>query len=108
MLGQGQDIAQLGEMRATGGVPSLVNEDAIVSVFRQHPSVFFDGGVWDVAYAGIVDLEPAIVEEVQARFRAIYLNCLEDCVAFLRYRAPEAIITHRARNSVDFLSQKLA
>jgi hypothetical protein len=107
MLGQGQDIAKLGDMRASGDFLRLVNEDAIVAMFRQHPEMFFDGGAWDVAYGRIDGLEPAIVDEIQARFRATYLNCLEDCAAFLHYRAPEALITYRARASVDFLGQKL-
>src|SRR5262249_1046098 len=107
MLGQGQDIARLGELRASADFLRLVDEDTIVSVFRTHPEMFFDGGVWYVAYSRIVDLEPSTVDEVQARFRAIYLNCLEDCAAFLKYRSPETLITLRARASVDFLTQKL-
>jgi hypothetical protein len=107
MLGQGDDISKLGAMKTSGDFLRLVDEDAIVSVFRAHPEMFFDGGVWDVAYASIEDLEPAIIEEVQGRFRAIYLNCLEDCAAFLHYRSPELLVTFRARASVDFLSQKL-
>ena len=107
MLGQGQDIAKLGDMKSSGDFLRLVNEDAIVQIFRQHPELFFDGGVWDVAYANIAELEPAIVDEIQSRFRATYLNCLEDCAAFLHYRSPESLITYRARASVDFLGQKL-
>lgn len=108
MLGQGQDIAKLADYKSTGEFLRLVDEETIVDIFRRHPEIFFDGAIWDVGYSGIENLETTIIDEVQARFRATYLNCLEDCSAFLRYRAPEAIITYRARASVDFLGQKLA
>jgi RNA polymerase subunit RPABC4/transcription elongation factor Spt4 len=108
MLGEGQDIAQLGEMKKSGDFLHFVGEDAIVQIFRQHPGMFFDGGIWDIGYKNISDLEPAIVDEIQARFRATYSNCLEDCAAYLRYRSPETLITYRARASVDYLGQKLA
>jgi hypothetical protein len=108
MLGQGIDIAALNTLKTSGEFLRLVDEETVVDMFRRHPETFFDGGIWDIGYANIEGLEPGIVEEVQARFRASYLNCLEDCASFLRYRAPEPIITFRARASVDFLTQKLA
>jgi hypothetical protein len=108
MLGQGQDIAKLGELKASGEFLRLVDEDAILEILRRHPELFFDGKIWDVAYVDISDLDEPIVSEIQARVLASYLNCLEDCSSFLRYRTPEAILTYRARASVDYLGQKLA
>jgi RNA polymerase subunit RPABC4/transcription elongation factor Spt4 len=108
MLGHGQDVSKLGEAKNSGEFLRMVDEEAIVDTLRRHPDLFFDGRIWDVGYSNIPGLDQPIVDEIQARVRAIYLNCLEDCSAFLRYRTPETIITFRARASVDFLGQKLA
>jgi len=107
LLGRGQDISQLGQLRDSGSFLAYVDEDTIVDIFRRTPAVFFDGGLWSDAYTAPVDLSDAVLEDYQSRIRDTYLNCLEDCAAFLKYRHPEPLIAHRARTSIDFLSNKL-
>ena len=107
MLGRNLDISKLGEMKSTGEYMNYVDEEAIVGIFRKLPSVFFDGGVWTLAYAGITDLPEPVLREAQERIIAKHMNCLEDCAGFLNYDAPENLISQRARASVDFLLQGL-
>jgi hypothetical protein len=71
------------------------------------PAVFFDGGVWTLAYTGITDLPEPVLREAPERIIAKHMNCLEDCAGFLNYDAPENLISQRARASVDFLLQGL-
>jgi RNA polymerase subunit RPABC4/transcription elongation factor Spt4 len=107
MLGRNLDIGNLGEMKKTGEYLVYVDEDTVVEIFRKLPAVFFDGGVWDIAYVGITDLPEPVLREVQSRIVAKHLNCLEDCAGFLSYDTPENLISQRARASVDFLLQRL-
>jgi len=107
MLVQGEDISKLGEMSQTGKYLLFVDELTILKVFQKYTPLFFDGKFWDVAYSSIHDLSPQLLEQLQKRIRATYLNCLEDIVAFLKYRSKETIITRRARMSLEFLQQKV-
>jgi hypothetical protein len=107
MLGRNLDISKLGQMKKTGEYLSYVDEETVVEIFRKSPAIFFDGGVWDVAYAGITDLPEPVLREVQNRVIAKYINCLDDCAGFLGYDTPENLISQRARASVNFLLQRL-
>ena len=107
MLGRNLDISKLGQMKSTGEYMPYVDEETVVEIFRKLPAVFFDGGVWNMAYAGITDFPEPVLREAQARIVAKHMNCLEDCAGFLNYDAPENLISQRARASVDFLLQGL-
>ena len=107
MLGRNLDISKLGQMKSTGEYLPYVDEETVVEIFRKLPAVFFDGGVWNMAYSGITDLPEPVLLEAQARIVAKHLNCLEDCAGFLNYDTPENLISQRARASVDFLLQGL-
>jgi hypothetical protein len=107
MLGRNLDISKLGQMKSTGEYLPYVDEETVVEIFRKLPAVFFDGGVWNMAYSGITDLPEPVLREAQARIVAKHLNCLEDCAGFLSYDTPENLISQRARASVDFLLQGL-
>jgi hypothetical protein len=107
MLGRNLDISKLGQMKSTGEYLPYVDEETVVEIFRKLPAVFFDGGVWNMAYSGITDLPEPVLREAQARIVAKHLNCLEDCAGFLNYDTPENLISQRARASVDFLLQGL-
>jgi hypothetical protein len=107
MLGRNLDISKLGQMKSTGEYLPYIDEETVVAIFRKLPGVFFDGGVWNMAFAGITDLPEPVLRDVQDRIVAKHLNCLEDCTGFLNYDAPENLISQRARASVDFLLQGL-
>lgn len=107
MLGRNLDISKLGQMKSTGEYLPYVDEETVVVIFRRIPAIFFDGGVWTLAYTGITDLPETVLREAQDRIVAKYMNCLEDCSGFLNYDAPENLISQRARASVDFLLQGL-
>lgn len=108
MLSEGQDLSKLGIWSQTGEFLRFVEPSTIVRIFSQHPELFFDGGVWSVAYAAIPGgLQESVVRHVQREIKTQYLNCLEDCAAFLRYARPDGMVTQRARLSLNFLAQKL-
>ena len=107
MLGRNLDISHLGQMKLTGEYLPYVDEATVVDIFRKLPAVFFDGGIWTIAYTGITDLPEPVLREAQSKIVAKHMNCLEDCAGFLSYDAPENLISQRARASVDFLLQGL-
>jgi hypothetical protein len=107
MFGRNLDISKLGQMKTSGEYLPYVDEETVVAIFRRYPAVFFDGGVWGMAYKGITGLPDPVLREAQERIIAKYMNCLEDCAGFLNYDAPETLISQRARASVDFLLQGL-
>jgi hypothetical protein len=98
---------KLSEMRASGLYLHFLDEGAVVDLFRQHTFAFFDGKFWAAPWTAIGDLPGLILEDVRSRTKALYLNCLEDLVCYLRYREPDPIVVQRARASLLLLQQKL-
>lgn len=108
ILAEGQDLTRLAEWRESGEFLRYVDPATIVKVFRAVPEIFFDNGVWTQAYANMPGgLQPAVIEHVQNEIKTQYLNCLEDCAAYLRYTRPEPLVSQRARISLTFLNQKV-
>jgi len=107
MLGSGVDIGNLGSMKTSGEFVQYVDEMTVVDVFRKHPALFFDGSIWTDPYGDILGLPEIVIADARAMIFRKYLNCLDDCAGFVSLDAPEALITHRARMSLDFLCQKL-
>lgn len=107
MLSHNEDISKIGEMKASGKYLYYIDEETVVSIFNKSPGLFFDGKFWDTPYTDIPELLDSIIEEVQRRTWATYLNCLEDVASFLRYRSPEGIVIKRARTSLEFLRQRM-
>jgi hypothetical protein len=104
MLAEGQDLAKLGDWSRNGEFLRFADPVTIVRVFRLHPEVFFDGGIWTLAYRTMPGgLQESVVLHVQGEIKAQYLNCLEDCAAYLRYSRPDMLVTQRARVSLTFL-----
>ena len=108
LLAHDESVADLGELKASGRFLQWISEGSVVSLFARKPELFFDGNVWATEYAELPDVPAAVLSEYQDRLRSSYLNCLEDCRAFLRYRTSDLLIALRARASVDYLVQKLA
>jgi hypothetical protein len=109
MLASGQDLSQLGEWSRNGDFVRYCEPATIVRIFASHPSMFFDGAVWNVAYLNLPSgLQASVVAALQADIKAQYLNCLEDCAAFLKYAKPEMLLTLRARVSLTFLQQRIS
>jgi hypothetical protein len=107
MLAQGQDLLKLGEWSRNGDFLRFADQATIVRLFRSHPQLFFDGGVWNVPYTAIPGgLQDSVIQHIQKEVRAQYLNCLEDCAAYLRYSKPDHAVTQRARMSLLFLEQR--
>jgi len=107
LLGRGLDVGKLESLRLSGRYAAFIDEDTVVDLFRKAPQLFFDDRVWKDRYMLVEGLPESVVREYRARIRATYLNCLDDAAAFLRYETPEAVITHRARGSVNYLQSRL-
>lgn len=107
MLAEGQDLLKLREWSRNGEFLRFVDPITIVKVFRSHPEVFFDGGIWTLAYSSMPGgLQDAVIQHIQREIKAQYLNCLEDCAAYLKYTKPDSLVTQRARVSLNFLGQR--
>lgn len=102
LLSRGEDLGQIGKLKETGAFLADVSEETVVSIFRRYPEIFFDGRIWEHAYAAV-----ATIPQVQQRIVATHLNCLEDVAAFIRYRSTEPLAVQRARASIEFLNKKL-
>jgi hypothetical protein len=107
MMGRGLDVGKIDELRSTGRYVAFVDEETVVDLFRKAPQFFLDEKVWRDRYTAVEGLPEAVTRDYRARIRAIYLNCLEDTAAYLRYEAPEPVITQRARGSVQYLQSRL-
>lgn len=107
MLAEGQDLTKLAEWKQTGWFLRYVDPHTIVRIYRSRPTMFFDGAVWNYAFTNIPGLSEAVLKYVQDEIKAQYLNCLEDCAGYLKYRNPDPLVTQRARVSLNFLTQKL-
>ncbi len=107
LLAEGQDLARLGDWSRSGEYLRFVEPTAIVRIFRSNPELFFDDGIWSLPYSELPGgLQESVVRHVQNEIKTQYLNCLEDCQAYLRYARPDALITQRARVSLTFLTQR--
>ena len=102
----GKDISKLNEMKKSGAFMLHIPPSAVVSAFKQHTGHFFGGKIWDEVWE-IPGIPQDSVESAQRRVRETYLNCLEDCVGFLRHRDPPRLTVRRARLSHEFLMRKM-
>lgn len=102
------DVGQLAEeRRAEGEFMRHIPPEAVVSILKRYPHRFFGGKIWNAAW-DIPGIPPQNAESAQKEVMEIYLNCLEDCVGFLRYRQPPRLAMRRARLSHEFLLRDLA
>ena len=101
------DVALMSlENRGNGAFMRHIPPETVVSIFKRHSGCFFGGKIWNAAW-DIPGIPPQSAESVQREIREIYLNCLEDCVSFLRYRQPRRLTVRRARLSHEFLLHDL-
>ncbi len=108
MLDSGVDLMNLPAIRLSGQYLTFIDENTIVSLFRQFTSSFFDGRFWAIPWDISGDLSTIIIEDVRNRNKFLVLNCLEDLVSYLRYKQPDPIIVQRARGSLQLLQNKIA
>ena len=102
----GADITQLTPERTAGAFMRHIPPEAVVSAFKQHTGYFFGGNIWGAPWE-IPGVPQENAESMQQEVKGIYLNCMEDCVAFLRYRKPPNLAVQRARLSHAFLLKDL-
>ncbi|WMT41269.1 ATP-binding protein [Paenibacillus sp. D2_2] len=107
MLNLSIDISRLGDMKDNGDFLLYINQDTIIEIFKKYTPVFFDGGIWDVSYANLVELTGSIIQQAQIRIKNIYFNCLDDIANFSKYRSNETGIAQKTRLSLDYLQLKV-
>lgn len=105
----GEDISNLDKLKKSGAFMRHIPPSAVVSVFKRYAGRFFgsDGGIW-VEVWEIPGIPPESMEAAQRQLKETYLNCLEDCVGFLRHRQPLLLTVRRAELSHQFLMRKMA
>ena len=103
----GEDVANLKDLKKSGAFMRHIPPSAVVSAFKRYTGSFFDGKVWDEVWK-IPGIPQESLEFTQQQLKATYLNCLEDCVGFLRYRQPLLLTVRRAGLSHEFLVRKMA
>lgn len=106
MQEEGVDIGNMENLRGSGAFMRYISPSAVVDLFRDYTSRFFDGRVWDEHW-NIPEVPEEASKANQRVLRQTYLNCLEDCVIFLRHRQPTSVAVRRVQLSVDFLKRKL-
>lgn len=102
-----EDISALGKLKTTGKYLNYISAPTIVRLFKRHTAEFFDGNVWSQPYAKIYEISESVMNQVRSQTRLIYLNCLEDCSAFLVSQKPDPILVKRTRNSLQYLIRRL-
>ena len=100
------DIGNMENLRESGAFMRYISPSAVVDAFKDYTGQFFHGRVWDDHW-DILVVPPEASKANQNELKQTYLNCLEDCVIFLRHRRPTAVAVRRVRLSVDFLKRKL-
>ena len=108
MLGQGKDLNQLGDMKKNGEFLKYVDYKLVPDLFKKYTENFFDNKYWSVSFSGSSGLASDVVEQIRKRTHLMYLNCLQDAVAFMDWQSPEPTICARARAALTFLKQRLA
>jgi ribosomal protein L40E len=108
MLGQGKDLNKLTEMKKNGEFLKFVDYGLIPDLFKKYTECFFDDKYWSISFLDKSGLAADVVEQIRKRTHLMYLNCIEDAVAFIDWQSPEPSICARARAALTFLKQKLA
>jgi hypothetical protein len=77
LVRRGRDVSELSEMKDNGQFVHFIRPQAVLSIFRFNPKLFFDGNVWMITYANIPNIDPAGVTKIQTQIRAEYSSLLE-------------------------------
>ena len=103
----GEDISEMGNLKSSGKFLHYISPHTIIDLFKRHTSHFFDGAVWSQPYSSIPEIPNSVMEKVREETKSIYLNCLEDCSAFISTQKLEPILIPRTRSSLKYLLRKL-
>lgn len=107
MLSSNIDISKLSDMKESGQFLYYIGNDLLSEIFKEKPSYFFDGKLWNEPWNSLKEITGMDMSEVRTRTKALYSNCLEDLVNFLGSVQPEPSSAARARLSLKMLSHKL-
>jgi hypothetical protein len=108
MLESGENPTALGEMKQTGAYLDFVSPWVMIDLLKKEPAKFFDGNVWDISYSSMPPEIPVEkISEIKDQTLKCYLNCLEDCARYSEAKRPKALLTQRARCSLDYLQPHL-
>lgn len=108
LLGQGKDLNKLSDMKNSGEFLKFIDYKLIPDIFKKYTECFFDNKYWSSSFSESSGLSPEVVDQIRKRTSLMYMNCLEDAVAFMDWQTPEPSICARARAALVFLKQRLA
>lgn len=107
MINAGEDISKVSEYKANGTYLKYVPAPFLIKLFDIKPEFFFDGKVWDEAYAA-GDMGDEINAFMQERVKALYKGCLDDVLFYIKYKSTSDVLIQRTMLAVEVLRQKVA
>lgn len=107
MINAGEDISKVSEYKANGRYLKYAPAPFLIQLFDIKPEFFFDGKVWDEAYA-VGDMGDEINAFMQERVKALYKGCLDDVLFYIRYKSTSDVLIQRTMLAVEVLRQKVA
>ncbi len=106
VIGAGESIDEIGEMKHNGMFLQYVGDDFILNVFKYKPALFFDGNVWNENYEKI-SAPDELKKIAQVNLQSMYGLCLEDIITFPKLKTKDALFIKRIMCSTKFLYQKV-
>jgi len=106
MIDNDEDISAMSEHKKSGRYLNFIGSSTVVNLFKKYTYDFFDGAVWSQHYSTIPDISEEVMESVREQTRRIYINCLEDCHAYLGMQKPDPVLVRRTRSSLQYLLRK--
>lgn len=103
----GRDVSELSEMKDNGQFIHFVRPQAILSIYRQNPKLFFDGNVWTITYNNIPNLDTTGVTKVQNQIRSEHGCLLEIAALYAEKGAENPREAELARSAIKLLLGRL-
>lgn len=99
-------LEALAAMRSTGTYLRFCSPGVLAKFFRRHPAGWF-GTVWDRSLQRAADVGQEAADNANQQVVGVISRCLDDCVAFLRYRDHDPLILTRVRAAREYLERLL-
>ena len=102
-----RDVSELSEMKDNGQFIHFIRPQAVLSIFRLNPKLFFDGNVWSITYNSIPNLDSAGVAKVQSQIRSEHGCLLEIAALYAEKGAENPREAELARAAIKLLLGRL-
>ncbi len=107
LIRNGRDVSELAQMKADGTFLLFLRPKGVVEVFSLFPKLFFDGNVWNVMYAELVNQYPEGSERLQGQIRNEYRSLLEIAAIYSEKKVGDPREAEIARAACRLLEAKM-